>query len=207
MPNVTIADNGPETAAPSNHDVALNQARLLNNNWRTARSNQNKLGQKLVLACVLDNYAFGAMKDNIRKAMPKLAKEDANSLKVMFSTCGVIIDRWHAIPQAMKDAFISGATLYSTLARDVKAAEKAQEKADAEAAEAERLAELGIDAETDKANAKRASEADANIAACERAIAMLALETRTPEEVSAMGRLMMAIAVYQQSTIDAAKAA
>lgn len=197
----------PNANESANHGVALEQARLLNNNWRAARGNQRRLAHALVLAVAVDGFAFGPMKDNIRDAMPKLAKEDAASLKTLFSDCGFIIDRWHTAPQEMKDAFIAGTLVYSTLKGDMRKAEKAKEKADAEAAERERLAELGIDADTDAANKAREGDALANVAAVERAIAMLANAERTDAENAALARLLDAVAAFQSATVEVAQAA
>jgi hypothetical protein len=192
-----------------NVETALNQARLLNDHWRKARNNQRSLARSLVLAVALDGFAFGPLKDQIRDAMPKLGKEDSASLKTLFSDCGYIADRWHTLPQEMKDAFVTGKMVYSTLKADMRKAEKAKEAADAEAAETERLAALGIDAETDKANAERAADASANVAALERITAMIGRDpsTFTSDETSAFMRMIDALDAMRAATVEQAQAA
>lgn len=202
MPEITIGDN----ASPA-FTEALNVARLLGNNWRTGRDNQRKLARHLIVAVAVDNYAFGPMKDEIKSKMGKLSKDDQNGLKTLFSTCGFVIDRFHTISGEQRDAFIAGTLLYSTLAADMRTAEKAKEKADAEAAETERLAELGITPEQAKEAEQRETDANANVAAVERVLVLLGQSERNEGENAALARLFDAVDQFRAATVEQAQAA
>ena len=196
--------------APS-YGLAIDHARLAGNNWRTGRDNARKLARYLVTAAMVDGYALDPLIGEAKDAMKykKLDKADQGGVRVFFTTIRNICENWQKLKQEQRDAFTAGSLLYSTLAADIKKAEAAAEKAEAEAAEAERLAELGIDKEAFEALQERETDAQANVAAIERIIAMLSdRETvRTESEQLAVMRLSEAVAAMETAIVQEAVAA
>lgn len=196
--------------APS-YGLAIDHARLAGNNWRTGRDNARKLARYLITAAMVDNYALDPLIGEAKDAMKykKLDKADQNGVRVFFTNIRTICEHWAKLKQEQRDAFTAGHLLYSTLVGDIKKAEAAAEKAEAEAAEAERLAELGVDKETFDAMQEREADANANVAAIERVIAMLAdTETaRTESEQLAVMRLAEAVAAIETAIVQDAVAA
>lgn len=128
------------------YDAAMDTARLLGGNFKLVRDRKRELARDLVKASVVEGFALAeAIKDAKGKMRwTRLASDEQNQMNVLFTAVRLIDGAWKALPKDKRKAFLAGELVFSTLAKDIKAAEKAALEAEAEAedqAEAEEQAE------------------------------------------------------------------
>lgn len=142
MTNAIIA----APAAGSNHaryDAAMDASRLLGGNFKLIRERKRKLAVDLVAASVVEGFALGDAIKDAKSAMrwTKLASDEQNQMNVLFNAVRVIDGAWKSLPEDVQRSFLAGERIFSTLAKEIKDAEKAALKAEAEAEDATEQAE------------------------------------------------------------------
>jgi hypothetical protein len=127
-----IGDNNPHYTA------ALAVASTIGRNFKTLRENKRALGRSLVLAIAVEGFDRKAAIIDAKNRMgwAKMEKDEKNNASVLFNAVTTCIDAWPHLEPEVKTAFTAGELLVSTLAATIKAADKARETAEAEAARA-----------------------------------------------------------------------
>lgn len=117
------------------YDGALAIARTVGTNFKTLRDNKRKLAFNLVCASVVEGFALAEAITDAKKAMRwgRLDSTEQNQMNVLFTAVRVIDGAWKILPEDKRKAFLAGEIVYSTLAKDIKDAEKAALAKDEEA--------------------------------------------------------------------------
>lgn len=118
---------------PQCYTDMLTHARLVGSNFKTLRDNKRKLAVNLVRSAVVENYQLeGLIVDSKREMkFPKLDKSEQNQANVFFSALRKIVGAWPALDEEVRNAFLAGEIVFSTLVDKIKASEKEAEKAEA----------------------------------------------------------------------------
>lgn len=115
------------------YDEAMTLANRVGTNFKTLRDNKRKLAVALVASSQVEGFAL-AEAITAAKAQAKwnrLATDEQNQFNVLFNAVRTIDGAWKVLPEAKQKAFLAGTLVYSTLAKEIKKAEKdALEKAD-----------------------------------------------------------------------------
>ena len=141
----TIGHNG----APSQHyDAAMNSARLVGNNFGTLNKNMRALVVSLVQAATVEGYSLNGAVIAAKKEMKfdKLDKADYRKATTNFGYANTIVNAWRDLSAEDQAAFLAGKITPSTLADNIKKAEKAEVAA--ASAEGEAEAQMEARAET-----------------------------------------------------------
>lgn len=108
------------------YDAAMTAARLVGNNFKTLRDNKRKLAVDLVAASVVEGFALqeAITAAKAQAKWPKLANDERNTLNVLFTAVRTIDGAWKGLSEEERKAFLAGEKVYSTLAKEIKDAEK-----------------------------------------------------------------------------------
>lgn len=125
------------------YNAAMENARLLGGNFKLVRERKRHLARDLVAASVVEGFALAdAITDAKGKLRwTKLVRDEQNQMNVLFAAVRVIDGAWKVLGPDVQKAFLAGEKIFSTLAKEIKAAEKAKLEAQAEAEDAAKLAE------------------------------------------------------------------
>lgn len=184
----------------SNHpiyDAALDTARLLGGNFKTMRDRKRSLARDLVRASQVEGFALADAITDVKKAMKwtRLASDEQNQMNVLFAAVRVIDGAWKSLADDVRKAFLDGSKIFSTLAKEIKDAEKrALEEA---AKEEEKAAEQALEQATEQVPASEdAPKTDEQAAAMRSVIGFIdetPLASMTPAQLSALNDLFDAI--------------
>lgn len=128
------------------YDEAMRLSGLVGSNFKTLRDNKRKLAHSLVCSSVVEGFALSEAIKAAKGRMKwlKLDKPEQNQMNVLFNAVRTIDGAWKALPEDVQTAFIAGEIVFSTLAKQIKDAEKqeleaedAQDAPEAPAPEAE----------------------------------------------------------------------
>lgn len=141
--NAIVATVAPATANRVAYDAAMKIAGTLSSNFKTLRDNKRTLAHSLVMASVAEGYALSeAITDaKARVKWTKLASDEQNQLNVLFTAVRTIDGAWKALTVEVQKDFAEGKIVFSTLAKQIKEAEKAELEARAKAEAGDEVAE------------------------------------------------------------------
>lgn len=135
------------------YEAAMNLAGLIGGNFKLIRDRKRQLAVDLVAASVVEGFALA---DAIKAAKGKLKwtrleTAEQSQMNVLFTAVRLIDGAWKSLPQEVQTAFLNGEKVFSTLAKEIKDAEKAaleaedkaEEQAQAQAGEAESMTPEG----------------------------------------------------------------
>lgn len=130
------------------YDAAMEAARLLGGNFKMVRERKRALALDLVKASVVEGFALAEAIKAAKSAMKwaRLASDEQSQMNVLFNAVRVIDGAWKALPEDRQKAFLAGELVFSTLAKDIKDAEKKALEAEAKQADAEEQAEANREA-------------------------------------------------------------
>lgn len=148
----TVVSNSPV------YDEAMRLSGLVGSNFKTLRDNKRKLAHSLVCSSVVEGFALSEAIKAAKGRMKwtKLDKPEQNQMNVLFNAVRTIDGAWKALPEDVRKAFVDGEIVFSTLAKQIKDAEKQELEADAEA---------DAEAAPSEAATTEAAETDAIVAA------------------------------------------
>jgi hypothetical protein len=198
----------------SNHahyDAAMNDARLLGGNFKTLRNRKRALAVNLIRAAHVEDFALEPLISDTKSKMSwlKLADDERNQMGVFFNALRVISGAWPKLPDDVKASFLAGEKVFSTLAKEIKDAEKAEAEAEAKREADEAAAEAARNApEAPATAAAQAAPTDPAVAAM-RLAALFVDETplakMTPDQLVALKNLADAIDEFRANAAKPAQ--
>lgn len=200
---MTTASNHPH------YDATLAHAKELGADFRSAMRRKRKLAVSLISAAHVEDFKLEPLIVNTKQAMgfAKLDKADKNQALVFFSALRTISGAWPTLPKDVRDAFLAGEKIYSTLAGEIKAAEKKANEPEPEP-KPEPEADAPPAPEAEAPAPEPAPEADANVAAIDAVTAILDgnAEGISEDALAALTRLMVAMDGFRTRAAEAAQA-